>query len=198
MALWGLGYKNGDWIWELAFGGGIFRVIFGLGGLCLLLFVPIDEEGFVIMEVGDVGVVIFLFLIVFPVLNRLALHFWDSLSNSKSSFSDSVNSQFNRHVVVASPLEPRSHSLGIRNYINQLMGSLLNPLAISIFFRSIYLSVWTLPFLFSCDEMIHPREGAATDRDVDLLPHEEQLTQSWANQPPSRNDILRSLGVVAS
>lgn len=148
MALWGLGYKNGDWIWELAFGGGIFRVIFGLGGLCLLLFVPIDEEGFVIMEVGDVGVVIFLFLIVFPVLNWLALHFWDSLSNSKSSSSDSVNSQFNRHVVVASPLEPRSHSLGIRNYINQLMGSLLNPLAISILLSFVLFIYPSGPCLF--------------------------------------------------
>lgn len=41
---------NGDWI-ELAFGGGIFRVIFGRGGLCRLF----GDAGLAIMDVGLFG-----------------------------------------------------------------------------------------------------------------------------------------------
>lgn len=36
-------------MWELAFGGGILRVIFGRGGLCRFV---LGVAGFVIIEVG--------------------------------------------------------------------------------------------------------------------------------------------------
>lgn len=42
---------NGDWIFELLLGGGILRVIFGLGGRCLLLGDD-NAAGLVIIEVG--------------------------------------------------------------------------------------------------------------------------------------------------
>lgn len=42
---------NGDWICELAFGGGIFRVIFGRGALCRLF----GDAGLANIEVGLFG-----------------------------------------------------------------------------------------------------------------------------------------------
>lgn len=44
---------NGDWI-ELAFGGGIFRVIFGRGGLCRLF----GDAGLANIEVGVFAVLL--------------------------------------------------------------------------------------------------------------------------------------------